>query len=138
MPPHSPPPSIPGNRIVPCRLGGSNSPPFRSADHSARTASSARGVRFVIRSSVKRCRVNGGGRVGSTCVAASCSPSISDAGAFSCSIGNSGWPLSRSSTYSRPFFAVCATTSRFRPSCRMVMSDGGAGKSRSQTSCFTP
>ena len=48
-------------------LGGSNSPALRSFSHSARTAFVASGVRVVIRSSVNRCRVNGGGSVGSTC-----------------------------------------------------------------------
>ena len=33
VPPHSPPPSMPGNSTVPCRLGGSNSPALRSFSH---------------------------------------------------------------------------------------------------------
>ena len=53
----------------------------------SRTAFSASGVRFVIRSSVNRCRVNGGGSVGSICVVAACSPSTSEAGTVTSFIG---------------------------------------------------
>ena len=97
-PPHSPPPSMPGKRIVPCVLGGSYSPRFLSLSHSSRTACSAAGVRFVIRSSVNCCRVKGGGSVGSTCVGAACSPSTSEAGGVTVSIGKIGSPVSRSRT----------------------------------------
>jgi len=61
-------------------LGGSNSPSFRIFDHCSRTAFSASAVRFVIKSSVNRWRVNGGGSAGRNCVDETCSPSTSDAG----------------------------------------------------------
>src|SRR5215204_5734886 len=93
---------MPGNRMVPCRLGGSNSPRLRSFSHASRTAACAAGVRVVIMSSVNTCLVNGGGSVGSTCVADARSPGTSDAGTFTSCIGKIGVPVSRSRTYVDP------------------------------------
>ena len=97
--------------MVPCRLGGSNSPRLRSFSHASRTAACAAGVRVVIMSSVNTWRVNGGGSVGSTCVADARSPGTSEAGTFTSCIGKTGVPVSRSRTYVHPFLAICATTS---------------------------
>jgi len=62
-PPHSAPPSTPGKMIVPSNEGGAKKP-LEYFLKRARTSACASGVRVVIMSSVKPCRVNGGGFTG--------------------------------------------------------------------------
>ena len=129
---------MPGKRIVPCRLGGSNSPAVRSVRHSSRTACSAAGVRVVTRSSVNLGRVNGGGRVGRSCVVASCSPGTSDGGhaqllhredgLAGLAVEHVGAAVLRDLRDDVAALAVLRDRDQ---------SAGAAGKSRSQTSCLT-
>jgi hypothetical protein len=96
-PPHSPPPSTPGNTIVPSKDGGVNIPVL-SVLNSFSTAACASGVRRVSISSVRLWRVKGGGLSGYGCVSESRSPSIGDGGTFFEPTGKSGAPVLRSST----------------------------------------
>ncbi len=88
--------------------------------------------------SVRPCRANGGGFTGRGCVGEANSPSTCDGGTGRSSIGKSDAPVRRSSTNVSPYFVTCATASICRPSWVTVTSVGGAGKSQSQMSCFTP
>src|SRR5438067_312552 len=95
-PPHSPPPSNPGNTMVPSRLGGTNWPALRTFRKRSSTAACASDVRFVGMSSVRICRENAGGFNGSGCFDERYSPSTPSVGTPRSSIGNTGLPVSRS------------------------------------------
>ena len=88
--------------------------------------------------SVSPCRANGGGFTGRGCVGEANSPSTRDGGTGRSSIGKSDAPVLRSSTNVSPYFVTWATASTRRPSRVTVTRVGGAGKSQSQMSCFTP
>ena len=136
-PPHSAPPSKPGNTTVPSNDGGSNIPE-RMARKRFSTSACASGVRVVSIASVRPCRANGAGFTGRGCVGEANSPSTRDGGTGRSSIGKSEAPVFRSSTNVSPYLVTCATASIWRPSRVTVTSVGGAGKSQSQMSCFTP
>src|SRR5215213_8987018 len=136
-PPHSAPPSNPGNTIVPSNDGGARYPDFILRKRSS-TAACASGVLVVSIASVTPCLANGGGLVGNGCASATCSPSTADGGALRYSIGKSDTPVRRSSTNTSPNLVTCATASIDRPLCFTVTRFGGAGKSQSHTSCFKP
>src|SRR5437016_2919284 len=86
-PPHSPPPSVPGAAIVPCRLGGVYKVPARMSAATLDTYSRASGEMLV---GSKRWAAYGGGFSGKGWVGQAFSPGISEAGTGRSSIGNIG------------------------------------------------
>src|SRR5271169_4329601 len=92
-PPHSAPPSKPGNITVSLpTLFGAYIPSLINVLNLASAYSCACGERFVSKSSVSNCRENGTGFVGTVCTVAAISPGTVLAGYFRVSIGNNGVP----------------------------------------------
>ena len=137
-PPHSPPPSKPGNMTVPWRLGG-----IELARHCAPCGTAPARPRAPRECAWSACpRSTSGGRK-----AAASRERLhlrqtplhprSTAGPCALRSGNSGLPVSRSKTKTKPDFVICATASIGAAVALTVTRFGGAGKSRSQTSCRT-
>ena len=84
-------------------------------------------------SSVAPWRSNAGGRVTNGCVGAYHSPGTSPRGTGRSSIGQTGSPVTRSSTYSQPCFDGCASAFTGRPSTVMSARIGAQGMSKSHS-----
>ena len=139
-PPHSPPPSYPGRIRVPCTEGGVKIDPARyDKNRCFNCACSALSVVMRLRSfTVMVCLANGLGKTGKGWVGDKTSL-IRSVCVFTLrsSMGKTGFPVSRSKTKTMPVLVVCATASIFLPFRLMVTSEGGVGRSMSQTSWCT-
>src|SRR5262245_50632065 len=74
------------------------------------------GVKSITSSRLTYVRENAGGLVGNGCVGAVHSAGVSVFGTGRYSIGQIGWPVIRSKTYSQPCLLGCASSLRARPS----------------------
>src|SRR5688572_23418458 len=97
-PPHSEPPMVPGTFRDPCTEGGVKSPSYLKLLKSLRRESFEDGEKSATSSIVMNCLAYGAGFNGKGCVGEASSPGTSDAGTSLSSTGNSGLPVSRSST----------------------------------------
>ena len=122
----------------PCRTSkGANCPSLFIFSNFSRAHWWTSGVRLVSRSRVSNCRANGTGFVGIGWVSAVTSPSTCwpDTCGTRSERADSRW-CGRTGTPGACLVA-CATASIVFPSRLTVTSTGGAGRSRSQISCFT-
>ena len=69
----------------------------------------------------------GAGFVGNGCVFDALSPGTLDAGTGCSSIGQTGWPVTRSNTYTKACFVTCATALIGFPATVMSIRLGAAG-----------
>ena len=127
-PPQLTPPRKPGNSIVPRRLGGVNIPSERS--ERMRRSHHSRSNRVNPHASLLRNPCGTTGEiVENGCVSAASSPATSLRGTARSCVGNTGTPVSRSSTKTSPVLDACTTTAVARPLCITVVSAGCAAAS---------
>src|SRR5437667_290616 len=87
------------------------------------------GVKSIRSSIVTPWRSKAGGLVGNGCVGDAFSPGTVDAGTGRSSIGHTGLPVTRSSTYANDCLVTCTTALIFRPPTVMSATIGAAGLS---------
>src|ERR1039457_5929488 len=127
-PPQLAPPLLPGICTLPRKLGGVNNPSLRALRIMSRKRARSAALRYGLRSStVNFWRENGGGFTGNGCVGDVFSSGTSEAGTGRSSTGQSGFPVSRSNTQTKPCLVTCATTSVFLPAWRKGNRFGGVG-----------
>src|SRR6056297_376207 len=105
-PPHSAPPSKPGNISVPSTLGGSHGFDERISLKRFNIPGRDEDEILLISSLLKNCLANGEGFSGTGCVGQAFSPSRSEAGTSVSKIGNSGSPDSLSKRKICPVLVV--------------------------------
>src|SRR6267142_6007917 len=101
---------------------GRNIEPSLYRDTMRRASALRSGVKLIRSSTPTDCRAYAGGLVGNGCVGDVFSPGTSDCGTGRSSIGHTGWPVTRSKTYSQACLLGDATALIARPSTVMSAS----------------
>ena len=129
-PPQFAPPAVPGDRIVPGAVeGGVKMPSERSDSIFLRQALRSQNVNPQASSGFTESGSSGAGLTGKGCVGDSHSPGIAPCGTGRSSIGNSGLPLVRSKTNTKPCLVFCTTAGTVPVPRLMSASSGGADTS---------
>src|SRR5260221_6541114 len=105
-PPHSPPPSNPGNIQTPSLLGGVKGALYLILLNFSINSLFVSGSRLATSSGPKCWRAKGSGRVGIGCVGQASSPARSDTGTGLSSTGKMGSPVVRSKRKTYPCFVI--------------------------------
>src|SRR5436190_1627406 len=121
------PPAQPGLTMVPFSEPGVNSGPISYSLTASRAACFNSGVKSIKSLSDTPCRSNAGGFDGIGCVGDDRSPGTVDCGTGFSSIGHTGAPLRRSSTYVKPCLLTCASALIGLPLTLMSTRIGAAG-----------
>src|SRR5262249_6631105 len=123
------PPLYPGLTIVPRSVGGVYGGPKSNFLRMANASDFSSGVKSITSSSDTPNRSKRGGLVGNGCVDQAFSPGRLDWGTGRSSIGQIGFPVTRSNVKMNPCFVIWATALIGRPSTLMLMRLGAPGGS---------